>query len=87
VQVDAVCCVSGELQMHDGSGSGCGRALRGYQRAAIEQWITLNKGNTKSPVAGGRLAHHELLTNSTLCKTIDEVVEAELARVRAGLAE
>ena len=73
--------------MHDGSGSGCGRALRGYQRIAIEQWITLNKDNTKSPVSDSRLAHHELLTNSTLCKTIDEVVEAELARVRAGRAE
>jgi hypothetical protein len=54
-----------------------------YERPAIERWIALNKGETKSPMTNLLLAHHDLTINWTMRRAIVLAVDAELDRTRA----
>ena len=51
-----------------------------YERPAIKGLIALHKGETKSPVTGELLAHHDLVINWYLRGVIDDTQQEELER-------
>jgi hypothetical protein len=51
-----------------------------YERPAIKGLIALHKGETKSPVTGELLAHHDLNINWYLRGVIDDTQQEELER-------
>jgi len=55
-----------------------------YERTAIERWIQKEDQHAKSPLTGVKLSSHAVATNWTLRKTINEAVDAELARQAPG---
>ena len=55
-----------------------------YERTAIERWIQKEGEHAKSPLTGVKLSSHAVATNWTLRKTINEAVDAELARQAPG---
>jgi hypothetical protein len=54
-----------------------------YERPAIERLIALHKGETKSPVTGLLLAHHDLEINWAMRGLIFKAVDAELERTQS----